>query len=301
MRACSVWRQRLLACLAGVAVWACAVTLQAQGLQPVPALSSHVIDTTSTLSAADQQALDAKLTAFETATGAQLVVLMVASTAPEDIASYANRVGNTWKIGRKDIGDGLILLVAKGDRTLRIEVAKTLEGAVPDLMAKRVIDQAIAPRFKEGNFAAGIDAGVERLMALVRGEALPAPAPSRAGPAAGFQWMDLAVFLFFAVAVGGSMARRALGNKLGSVVTGGVAGGLVFFVTNSLLLAGLATVAALVLTLLSSLNKHTPGRHSGAWSSTGSGGGSWSSGSGGGGFSSGGGGNFGGGGASGGW
>lgn len=301
MRAWFVWRQRLFACLTGVALWACAATLHAQGLQPVPALSSHVIDATSTLSAADQQALDAKLAAFEASTGTQLVVLMVASTAPEDIASYANRVGNTWKIGRRDIGDGLILLVANNDRTLRIEVAKTLEGAIPDLMAKRVIDQAIAPRFKEGNFAEGLNAGVEQLMALVRGEALPAPAPTRAGPAAGFQWMDLAVFLFFAVAVGGSMARRALGNKLGSLMTGGVAGGLVFFVTSSLLLAGLAAVAALVLTLLSSLNKHTPGRHGGAWSSTGSGGGGWSSSSGGGGFSSGGGGNFGGGGASGGW
>lgn len=301
MRAWFVWRQRLVVCLTGVAVWACAATLLAQGLQPVPALSSHVIDATSTLSAADQQALDAKLAAFEASTGTQLVVLMVASTAPEDIASYANRVGNTWKIGRRDIGDGLILLVAKNDRTLRIEVAKTLEGAIPDLMAKRVIEQAIAPRFKEGNFAGGLNAGVEQLMALVRGEALPAPAPSRVGPAVGFQWMDLAVFLFFAVTVGGSMARRALGNKLGSLTTGGVAGGLVFFVTSSLLLAGLAAVAALVLTLLSSLNKHTPGRHGGAWSSTGSGGGGWSSSSGGGGFSSGGGGNFGGGGASGGW
>ncbi len=301
MRARFAWRQRLVACLAGAALWACAATLHAQGLQPVPALSSHVMDATSTLSAADQQALDAKLAAFEASTGTQLVVLMVASTAPEDIASYANRVGNTWKIGRRDIGDGLILLVAKNDRTLRIEVAKTLEGAIPDLMAKRVIEQAIAPRFKEGNFAEGLNAGVEQLMALVRGEALPAPAPTHAGPAAGFQWMDLAVFLFFAVAVGGSMARRALGNKLGSLMTGGVAGGLVFFVTSSLLLAGLAAVAALVLTLLSSLNKHTPGRHGGAWSSTGSGGGGWSSSSGGGGFSSGGGGNFGGGGASGGW
>ncbi|MDZ7922253.1 TPM domain-containing protein [Rhodoferax sp.] len=294
------WRQALALGFTGFALAVSAPVLHAQDLQPVPTLSSHAIDTTGTLTAAQREALDGKLSAFEATTGAQLVVLMVGSTAPEDIASYANRVGNTWKIGRREVGDGLILLVAKNDRKLRIEVAKTLEGAVPDLMAKRVIDQAIAPRFKEGNFAGGIDAGVEQLMALVRGEALPAPVPSRTGPAAGFQWMDLAVFLFFAVAVGGSMARRALGNKLGSLLTGGVAGGLVFFVTSSLLLAGLAAVAALVLTLLSSLNKHTPGRHSSAWSSTGSGGG-WNSGSGGGGFSSGGGGNFGGGGASGGW
>jgi uncharacterized protein len=274
--------------------------LHAQDLQPVPALSSHVIDTTATLNAAQQQALDGKLVAFEAASGAQVVVLMVPTTAPEDIASYANRVGNAWKIGRKDIGDGLILLIAKNDRKLRIEVAKTLEGAIPDLMAKRVIDQTIAPRLKDGDFAGGIDAGLEQLMGLIRGEALPAPQAPQSGPQAGFQWMDLAVFLFFAVAVGGSMVRRILGNKLGSLVTGGIAGGLVWFVSSSMLLAGLAAVVAVIFTLLSSLNKYGSSRHSTAWGSTGSGGG-WSSGSSGGGFSSGGGGNFGGGGASGGW
>lgn len=284
-------------------IWVlCTPLLHAQDLQPIPALSGHVIDTTATLGADQRQALDGKLVAFEAATGAQVVVLMVASTAPEDIASYANRVGNTWKIGRKDIGDGLILLIAKNDRKLRIEVAKTLEGAVPDLMAKRVIEQAITPRLKAGDFAGGIDAGLEQLMALVRGEALPAPPASHTGPQPGFQWMDLAVFLFFAVAVGGGMARRVLGTRMGSLLTAGVAGGLVLFVTSSLLLAGLAGVAALVLTLLSSLNTHSARHHHTPWGGSGSsGGGGWSSGSGGGGFSSGGGGNFGGGGASGGW
>lgn len=275
--------------------------LHAQDVLPVPALRSHVIDTTATLSAAQQQALDSKLVAFETSSGAQLVVLMVPTTAPEDIASYANRVGNAWKIGRKDIGDGLILLIAKNDRKLRIEVAKTLEGAIPDVMAKRVIDQTITPRLRENDFAGGVDAGVDQLMGLIRGEALPAPAAAHSRPQAGFQWMDLAVFLFFAVAVGGSMARRALGNKLGSLMTGGIAGGLVLFVTSSAVLAGLAAIAALVLTLLSSLSKYSPNRHSTSWGSTGGGGGGWGSGSSGGGFSSGGGGNFGGGGASGGW
>ena len=301
MRLLIRWRQGWVLWLVGFfALAVCAPGLHAQDLQPVPALSSHVIDTTATLSAAQQQALDSKLVAFEVATGAQVVVLMVPTTAPDDITSYANRVGNSWKIGRKDIGDGLILLVAKNDRKLRIEVAKTLEGAIPDLMAKRVIDQAIAPRLKEGDFAGGMDAGLEQIMGLIRGEALPAPQAARTGSQAGFQWMDLAVFLFFAVAVGGSMVRRVLGTKLGSLVTGGVAGGLVLFVTSSILLAGLAAVVALIFTLLSSLNKYGANRHSTAWGGTGSGGG-WSSGSGGGGFSSGGGGNFGGGGASGGW
>ena len=294
------WRQALVLGFAGLTLSVCAPLLHAQDLQPVPTLSSHVIDTTATLSADQQQALDSKLVTFEAASGAQVVVLMVPTTAPEDIASYANRVGNTWKIGRKDIGDGLILVVAKNDRKLRIEVAKTLEGAIPDLMAKRVIDQAIAPRLKDGDFAGGIDAGLMQIMGLIRGEALPAPQTPQSGPQAGFQWIDLAVFLFFAVAVGGSMVRRILGNKLGSLVTGGIAGGLVWFVSSSILLAGLAAVVALIFTLLSSLNKYGSSRHSTAWGGSGSSGG-WSSGSSGGGFSSGGGGNFGGGGASGGW
>lgn len=303
MRVLPSWCRYLAPWLFGCAVALGMPLLHAQSIQPVPALSSHVIDTTATLSPAQQQALDSKLIAFEASSGTQLVVLLVPSTAPEDIASYANRVGNAWRIGRKDVGDGLILLIAKNERALRIEVAKTLEGAIPDVMAKRVIDQAIAPRFKEGDFAGGIDAGLEQLMGLVRGEALPAPATTavRSQAQAGFQWMDLAVFLFFAVAVGGSMARRVLGNKLGSLLTGGIAGGLVLFVTSSLLLAGLAALAALVLTLLSSLNTYNPNRHSSSWSGSGGRGGGWSSGSGGGGFSSGGGGNFGGGGASGGW
>jgi uncharacterized protein len=280
--------------------------LLAQSLLPVPALTGHVIDTSGTLSVEQQQALEAKLASFEAASGSQVVVLVVPTTQPEDIASYANRVASSWKIGRKEVGDGLLLIVAKDDRKLRIEVARSLEGAVPDLAAKRVIDQAISPRFKQGDFAGGLDAGVEQLMALVRGEALPAPEPATAPRQAGFQWMDLAVFLFFAVAVGGSMARRLLGNKLGAVLTGGVASVVAMVVTASLLIAILAGLAGLVFTLLSSLNPVRSGRHGGGpWGGMGGGGsgagGGWSSGSGGGGFSSGGGGSFGGGGASGGW
>ncbi|MEY4737917.1 MAG: hypothetical protein RL302_2236 [Pseudomonadota bacterium] len=260
-----------------------------------------MVDTSGTLSVAQQQALDDKLKAFEAAKGSQVVVLMVPSTAPEDIASYANRVGSTWKIGRKDIGDGLLLIVAKNDHKLRIEVARALEGAIPDLAAKRVIDQTITPRFKQGDFAGGIDAGVDQITALIRGEALPVPGATAAKGKQGFQWMDLAVFLFFAVAVGGNVARRALGNKLGSLAVGGVAGVVAMSMTASLLIAALAGVAAVAFTLLSSLNKvGASGAGRGSWGGPGGGGG-WSSGSGGGGFSSGGGGSFGGGGASGGW
>jgi len=152
-----------------------ALGVNAQGsVQPVPALTGHVMDGTGTLTAQQQAALESKLTTFEAASGTQLVVLIIATTAPEDITSYVNRVGNTWKIGRKEVGDGLLLVVAKDDRKLRIEVAKTLEGALPDLAAKQVIDQAISPRFKQGDFAGGIDAGVDLLIQLVKRENLPA-------------------------------------------------------------------------------------------------------------------------------
>ena len=283
----------LLGLLAGLA--------GAQGVLPVPALSGHVIDSTGTLSAAQQQALESKLSAFEARSGSQVVVLMVPTTQPEDIASYANRVGDTWKIGRKAVGDGLLLIVAKDDRKLRIEVARALEGAVPDLAASRIINEAITPRFKQGDFAGGVDAGVDQIMALITGEALPAPAPSGGRNDTGFQWQDLAMFLFFAVLIGGSIARQVLGNKLGSVVTGGVVGGIVLLQTTSVLLALLAGVVALVFTLIVSVVRSRPGG-GGFGGGMGSGGGSgWGSGSGGGGFSSGGGGSFGGGGASGGW
>jgi len=128
---------------------------RAQDLQPVPPLSARVIDQTATLAAPDRAALDAKLAAFEAEAGPQIVVLLVARTAPEDIAAYANRVGNDWKIGRRDVGDGVLLIVAKDDRKVRIEVAKTLEGAIPDLAAKQIIDDAITPAFRRGDFAGG--------------------------------------------------------------------------------------------------------------------------------------------------
>lgn len=269
----------------------------AQSAQAIPALTSHVVDETGTLSPEQRQALDHKLSAFEAASGAQLVVLMVRSTAPEDIASYANRAASTWKIGRKEVGDGVLLLIAKDDRALRIEVARALEGAIPDLLAKRIIDHAITPRFKLNDFAGGMDAGTEQLITAIRGEALPIP--DAATSPNDFQGMDFIVFLFFTVAVGGSTARRVLGTRRGSAVTALLAAGLAYYVTHSLLWASGAGVAAFVLTLLTSLNKYHPALSANAGSGAGYGGsGTYA---GGGGFRSGGGGSFGGGGASGGW
>lgn len=281
----------LLLCLIGLGA--------AQAQQAVPTLTSHVVDTTGTLAAAQRDALEARLSEFEKTSGSQVVVLLVPSTQPEDIASYANRVANTWKIGRKAIGDGLLLIVAVQDRKLRIEVAKTLEGAIPDLAAKRIIDEAITPRFKQGDYAGGIDAGLTRIIGLIRGEALPEPSQGASQAAGGFDWMQLGIFLFIAVPVVGAVARSVLGNRLGAVATGGVAGGIAMLLTASLLIAGLAGVAAMIFTLV----QNTPGlRNSGLHRGGRNGG--WGHGGGfggGGGFGSGGGGDFGGGGASGDW
>jgi uncharacterized protein len=281
----------------------------AQGVQSVPALTARVVDTTGTLDAAAAQSIEAKLAALEQKKGSQVVVLIVATTQPEDIASYANRVANTWKIGRKSVGDGVLLIVAKSDRKLRIEVAKTLEGALPDLATKQIIDEALAPKLRTGDYAGGVSDAVDRIAQAIDGEGLPAPTPGAQGGlntlGEGFQWMDIAIFLLFAIPIGGAVAKGIFGNKLGSLVTGGAVGGLAFFVTASLLLAGAAFVVALLFTLLSSFGRVATGRRgygrgSDAGRSTGGGGfGGGFGGGGGGGFSSGGGGDFGGGGSSG--
>lgn len=283
----------------------------AQTLQPVPALTGRVVDTTGTLDAAQTSQLDAKLAALERDKGAQLVVLMVPTTAPEDIASYANRVGNDWKLGRREVGDGVILLVALKDRKMRIEVAKTLEGAIPDIAAWQIIDEALKPYFRQGDFAGGLNAAVDQLGARIRGEVLP-PVRQPQGRAASSSGLDLgglAIMAFVLLPIVSAFARALLGRGLGALTTGGLAGGMAFMVTASV---GIAVGAALVALLFAFLARGMPAAasrgRSGGWggpvflpNSGGGWGGGGSSGSGGGGFSSGGGGDFGGGGASGDW
>lgn len=282
--------------VAGIlAVLACWWALAAWGQQAVPALSAHVIDTTQTLNAQAVARLEKKLTDFETQRGAQVVLLMVPTTQPEDIASYANRVANTWKIGRKTVGDGLLIIVALNDREVRIEVSKTLEGAIPDLAASRIIEEAITPKFKQGDFAGGLEAGTARILSLISGENLPEPAPRAASSGFNFDWQQLLVVVFLGVTMIGTVARRLLGRTFGILATGAVMGGLTFLFTTNVLLAVLAGLVSLFMTLFPSLG---PGRGLGGRS------GGWGSGRGGargGGFGSGGGGDFGGGGASGRW
>ncbi len=293
----------LAACLPffTLAAWAQDV----QGVQAVPALTAHVMDNTGTLSSAQRESLEAKLTAFEKARGAQVVMLMVPSTQPEDIAAYAQRVGDSWKIGRKDIGDGLLLVVAKNDRKVRIETTKALEGAIPDLAASQIIETAITPRFKQGDFAGGLDAGADQIIARITGENLPVPAQGASNRRndGGFDWTSLAVFLFFAVPIAGRVLSSVLGRKLGSVATGGAVGILAWLFTSSLLIGGIAALAGMVFALLTSLGGLARSGRSSGWGGPGGfgGGGFGGGGGGGGGFSSGGGGNFGGGGASGDW
>lgn len=290
-------------------VWQLFMPAQAQDVLPVPVLTARLIDQTGTLDALQRSALEGKLEAFEREAGPQIVILMLPSTAPEDITSYAQRVADSWKIGRREVGDGLLIVVAKNDRKVRIEVAKALEGAIPDLAARQIIQNAISPAFKAGDYAGGLNQAVDQLQARIRGEALPAPA-KRAPQArdSGFDFEELAGLFFIGVPVLGAILTGIFGRKLGSVATGGAAGAIGWFFSASALIAGLAAVAALVLVGIMGVgasrrgSRIGSGHHGGPviWGGGGGGGGSWGGG-GGGGFSSGGGGDFGGGGASGDW
>jgi uncharacterized protein len=279
-------------------------------VQPVPGLSDRVVDTVGLLGAAERAALTARLADFETQAGTQIVVLLVATTAPEDIAAYAQRVADSWKIGRREVGDGVLVVLARDDRTVRIEVAKTLEGAIPDLAAFRIIDGVMLPAFRRGDYAGGLDAALTQLMARVRGENLPLPEPQARGSGGegGLGLEQLLMFFFVGVTVLSSVLTAVLGRKLGTVLTAGAAGTVAGFIASSVFIGVAVGVAALVLVGLfgvgAAARRATGGRaglpHIGGWGG-GYGGGRGGWGGGGGGFSSGGGGNFGGGGASGRW
>ena len=278
----------------------------AQAVLPLPELRSRVIDQTGTLAPTQQAALESRLATFEAQRGTQIVVVLVPTTQPEDIADYTQRLGDAWKIGRSDVGDGVLFVVAKNDRRVRIATSKTLEGAIPDLMARRIIDQAVTPAFRRNDFAGGIQAGVDQIIARVSGENLPQPEAGNAPDDAGFAPMDLLIFLVFAVPMFSAVLRSLFGNKLGTLLTGASAGAIAWVLTTVVWIAVgaglLAMLAALFFQMLPSMPSSGRGRRNGHWGGGGFGGGGHSSGGfGGGGFSSGGGGDFGGGGASGSW
>ncbi|UCV18327.1 TPM domain-containing protein [Ferribacterium limneticum] len=255
----------------------------------LPALTERVTDLTATLSAEDKAGLTASLAALEKDKGAQIAIVLLPTTQPESIEQFGIRLAEAWKIGRKGVDDGVIVIVAKDDRRMRIEVGYGLEGAIPDAIAKRIVAEQMAPRFREGDFAGGLRATVATLDKVIRGEPLPAPvvqtAPSSADSG------DALTFLLIVFFMAGVI--RSMFGLLGSLAVSGAAGWLAWTLFTSL---GLAGGAALLAFALSFIRLGRGGWQSGGGFPGGFGGGS----SGGGGFSGGGGG-FGGGGASGNW
>jgi uncharacterized protein len=266
----------------------------------VPQLTGRVVDQTGTLSSSDVAALTQTLKDLETRKGSQVAVLIVPTTAPETIEQYSIRVAEAWKIGRKKIDDGALLVVAKDDHKLRIEVGYGLEGALTDVTARRIIDEIIAPKFRSGDFAGGISAGIDRIVGVVNGEPLPAPAPE----AQSFHGEDRYDILFnplilFGVFAVGGVLRVALGRLLGSVGIGGVFGLVAWLAVGSLMVSVIAALGAFAFAMFAGSASSI--RRTGGWSGGGgSFSGSSSSSSDSGSFS-GGGGSFGGGGASGSW
>jgi uncharacterized protein len=270
----------------------------------VPPLVGRVVDQTATLSGGDVASLQQTLKDFEARKGSQIAVLIVPTTAPETIEQYSLRVAEAWKIGRKKIDDGALVVVAKDDRKLRIEVGYGLEGALTDVTSKRIIDEVITPKFRSGDFAGGISAGVDRIIRVIDGEKLPAPEP-RQQPSSDFlSHIDLLnPFTLFAVFIVGSILRATLGRLIGAVATGGVVGLLAWLIAGSLVASIIAAFIAFVVTMFAETPTSSSGHGGGRGWSGGYGGGSYSGGSSSSGSSDsgGGGGSFGGGGASGSW
>jgi uncharacterized protein len=283
--------------VAGLVLAALAAAAGAQPLQPVPPLEARVTDLVGTLSRDERAALESKLADFEARKGAQVAVLVVPTTQPEAIEQYSIRVVDAWKLGREKPDDGALLLVAMQDRALRIEVGRGLEGALTDLVSNRIIDETITPRFREGDFAGGIAAGVDRMISVIDGEPLPEPEQHWDGPQGLGGMLPI---LFFIVFFASTILRAIFGRALGSVATGGVAGGIAWFVTQVLGISVGVGLIGFVLSLALGFGgggRWSSGPRHGGWTTGGWGGGSRS---GGGGFG-GGGGSFGGGGASGRW
>jgi uncharacterized protein len=271
---------------------------------PVPELRARVTDRTATLDQASTAALEESLRAFEDRTGNQIAVLVISTTEPEEIEQYALRVVEAWQLGREGVDDGALLLVALEDRNVRIEVGYGLEGALTDLVSRRIISESILPSFRSGDIPGGIELGVDRMIAVAEGEDLPEPQSDwDPGPMAGLR--GLLPFLLIVAFIGGSLLRAVLGRFWGSLASGSVVGFVAWLVSG---LMGVALLAACITFLAMLLGGSRTG--GGRWSSHpragSSSGGGWTSGGWrGGGFSgggfSGGGGSFGGGGASGSW
>jgi uncharacterized protein len=274
----------------------------AQSLQPVPKLTARVTDLTGTLTAEQQSMLEEKLSAFEARKGAQIAVLVVPTTQPEEIAQYSIRVVDQWKLGRQRIDDGALLMVAKDDRDLRIEVGRGLEGVLTDLTAHRITSETIIPLLRQGDFYGGINAGLDQMVRVIDGEQLPPPDLGWQGQSVrGVS--HLVPFLFVAVLFGSVVLRSLFGRGLGSMIAGAATGVVVYVVGQAIFIAVVAGLIAFLFCLISGFSgggTWSSYPRSGGWGGGFGSGGGFTGGGGGGGFSGGGGG-FNGGGASGRW
>ncbi|TXI21493.1 MAG: YgcG family protein [Nitrosomonas sp.] len=260
----------------------------------IPPLKSRVTDLTHTLSTQESSQLEQQLAQFEASNGSQIALLIVPSTQPETIEQYAIRVADAWKLGRKGIDDGVLLLVAKNDRAFRIEVGYGLEGILPDAVAKRIIEETIVPAFRQGQFFGGVQAGISQIIRVVQGESLPLPKPMTPGLNVILE-NSIPILVVFLVL--GKVLQAMFGRMFGASVTGAIAGSIVWLIFSSLAAAALIAIIVFVISLFEDTGRGIyRGGRGGHWPGGGWGGGGF----GGGGFSGGGGG-FGGGGASGRW
>lgn len=255
VRAARQWLAAI-ALLAMSAVWASAV--------PVPALTARVTDTTGTLDPAQVQLLESRLAELEARKGAQLAVLIVASTKPEPIEQYALRAVEQWKLGRKKVDDGALLIVAKADRTLRIEVGYGLEGALNDAVSKRIVSDVIAPRFAQGDFAGGIEAGVDSMIRVVDGEPLPKPTDAREASEELPPYLPTLVVMTLAAGV---ILRIFMGRLPASLTTGAIVGGAAWYFAGAVSTALLAGAIAVLSTLAGGLGllARAAGHGRGGW------------------------------------
>jgi len=284
--------------MAIVLCWAAVAVAQV----PVPPLGGRVTDQTATLTDEQKSALEQTLRSFEDRKGSQVAVLIVPTTAPESIEQYALRVAEQWKPGRKNVDDGALLVVAKDDRTLRIEVGYGLEGALTDAASKRIISEIIVPKFRQGDFYGGITAGIDRILRVIDGEPLPKPEERRPAGIRGIG-AALPVLLVLALVVGGVL-HAVLGRFPGALVTGGAVSVVAWMLAGAISIALVTGVVAFLFTLLGGGmggRGLRGGGLGGGFGGGGFGGGGFGGGGFGGGGFSGGGGGFGGGGASGSW
>ncbi len=236
MSCCAARLAGLCLCLFSCLVWA-APPAGVAGQVAIPPLTARVNDLTGTLNAEQRAGLEQKMAGLEAAKGAQVAVLVLPTTQPETIEQFGTRLFEAWKIGRKGVDDGVILIVAKDDRRLRIEVGYGLEGALNDATAKRIISETITPLFKAGDFPGGILAGAEAILKVVDGEPLPGVSETTSGGQISLAAIPESVLfgILIAAVIGGTVLRRLLGNFLGSAVVGGLSGFAGWLIVGGLL------------------------------------------------------------------